>query len=42
MNSGEIVWQEAVGERPEIRSDPVLAGVPLPARLGVVAPPGRL
>ena len=40
MNAGEIVWQEAVGERPEVRSDPALAGVALPARLGVVAPPG--
>ena len=40
MNAGEIVWQEPVGERPEVRSDPALAGVALPARLGVVAPPG--
>jgi len=40
MNSGEIAWQEPVGERPEVRADPALAGVALPARLGVVAPPG--
>ena len=40
MNGGEIVWQEPVGERPEVRSDPALAGVVLPARLGVVGPPG--
>ena len=40
MNAGEILWQEAVGERPEVRSDPALAGVALPARLGVVGPPG--
>ncbi len=40
MNAGEIVWQEAVGERPEVRGHPALAGVALPARLGVVGPPG--
>ncbi|MYC90487.1 MAG: pyrroloquinoline quinone-dependent dehydrogenase [Gemmatimonadetes bacterium] len=40
MNAGEIVWQEAVGERPEVRDNPALEGIALPARLGVVAPPG--
>ncbi len=40
MNAAEILWQEAVGERPEVRGDPALAGVALPPRLGVVGPPG--
>ena len=40
MNAGEILWQEAVGERPEIAGHPALAGLDLPARLGVVGAPG--
>ena len=40
MHAGEIVWQEPVGERPEVRNNPALAGAALPARLGVVGPPG--
>ena len=40
MGAGEIAWQEPVGERLEIRNNPALAGVALPARLGVVGPPG--
>ena len=42
MNRGEILWQEAVGDRPELRDNPALAGVDLPERLGVVGPPGPL
>ena len=42
MNSGEIVWQEPVGERPEVRSDPALAGVALPAPAGRRGAPGSL
>ena len=40
MNAKEILWQEPAGERPEVRSDPALAGVALPPRLGVVGPSG--
>ena len=40
MNGGAILWQEAVGERPEIAGHPALAGLDLAARLGVVGAPG--
>jgi hypothetical protein len=40
MNGGAILWQEAVGERPEIAGHPALSGLDLPARLGVVGAPG--
>jgi len=35
MNAGELVWQVPVGDQEEIRRHPALAGVELPARLGV-------
>ena len=34
MNGGAILWQEAVGERPEIAGHPALAGLDLPAPAG--------
>lgn len=40
MNAGEILWQEPVGDRPEIRSHPALRGVELPERLGIPGAPG--
>lgn len=40
MNAGEILWQEPVGDRPEIRANPALRGVDLPERLGVPGAPG--
>lgn len=40
MTTGSIRWQEPVGDRPEMRSHPALAGVDLPPRLGVAGTPG--
>ena len=40
MNAGEILWQEPVGDRPELRTHPALRGVALPERLGVAGAPG--
>lgn len=40
MNVGDILWQEPVGDRPEIRSNPALRGVELPERLGTPGAPG--
>ncbi len=42
MNASRILWQKAVGDRPEIRNHPALAGVDLPDRLGVVGAPGPI
>lgn len=35
MNAGELAWQVPVGDQERIRRHPALAGVDLPARLGV-------
>lgn len=40
MNAGEIVWQETVGDRADVREHPALAGVDLPERLGVTGAAG--
>ncbi len=40
MNTGEHLWQVPVGDRPNLRSHPALAGVALPGRLGVTGAPG--
>lgn len=40
MNLGEIVWQEPVGDRPNLRGHRLLAGVDLPERLGVAGAAG--
>lgn len=40
MNEGTLRWQVPVGDRPELRDNPALAGVDLPDRLGVAGAPG--
>ncbi len=40
MNSGEHLWQVPVGDQPDLRAHPALAGVNLPDRLGVTGAPG--
>ena len=40
LNSGEHVWSQPVGDRPDVRSHPALRGVALPERLGIVGAPG--
>jgi quinoprotein glucose dehydrogenase len=35
LNTGEIAWREPFGDTPAVRRHPALAGVSLPARLGV-------
>ena len=42
MNRGEIVWQEPVGDDEGVRSNPLLAGVALPERLGTAGAPGPI
>ena len=42
MNRGEIEWQVPIGDTPEVRENPVLAGVELPERLGVTGAPGPI
>ena len=42
MNRGEIVWQEPVGDDEGVRSNPLLAGVALPERLGAAGAPGPI
>lgn len=42
MNSGTLRWQVPMGDRPELRSNPALAGVQLPDRLGVPGAPGPI
>ncbi len=42
LNRGEILWREAVGDDPEIRSHPALEGADLPERLGVAGAPGPI
>jgi quinoprotein glucose dehydrogenase len=40
MSTGEHRWQVPLGDTPEVRSNPALKGVTLPARLGVAGAPG--
>jgi quinoprotein glucose dehydrogenase len=35
LNTGDIAWREPFGDTPAVRRHPALAGVSLPARLGV-------
>jgi quinoprotein glucose dehydrogenase len=40
LTRGAIAWQEPFGDWPELRSNPALAGVKLPEKLGIAGPPG--
>jgi quinoprotein glucose dehydrogenase len=42
LNHGAIAWQQAFGDWPELRKNPALAGVTLPAVLGVAGPQGGI
>ncbi len=42
LNSGDHKWQIPLGDTPDIRRHPALAGVALPAKLGVAGSPGAL
>jgi quinoprotein glucose dehydrogenase len=42
LNRGAIAWQEPFGDWPELRANPALKGVNLPAVLGVGGPQGGL
>jgi quinoprotein glucose dehydrogenase len=42
LNTGDVVWRVPFGDTASIRSHPALAGVVLPARLGVSGAPGIL
>ena len=40
LNRGEIAWQRPFGDGPELRANPALKGVSLPAVLGIGGPQG--
>jgi quinoprotein glucose dehydrogenase len=40
LNHGTIAWQEPFGDWPELRENPALKGVTLPASLGIAGPQG--
>ncbi len=42
LNTGETKWQIPLGDSPDVRSHPALAGVTLPPKLGVAGSPGSL
>ena len=42
LNTGEHRWQVTLGDTPEYRRNPALAGVTLPEKLGVAGSPGAL
>jgi quinoprotein glucose dehydrogenase len=42
LNKGDIVWRNAFGDTPSLRSHPALKGTALPAQFGVAGPPGAL
>ena len=42
LNTGEHKWQIPLGDSPEVRRHPALAGVALPEKLGVAGSPGAL
>jgi quinoprotein glucose dehydrogenase len=42
LNSGEHKWQVPIGDTPDVRSHPALAGVELPPALGVSGAPGGI
>lgn len=42
LNTGDTKWSVTLGDSPEIRANPALAGVTLPEKLGVAGSPGAL
>ncbi len=42
LNTGDTKWSITLGDSPEIRANPALAGVTLPEKLGVAGSPGAL
>ncbi len=42
LNHGTIAWQEAFGDWPELRANPALKDVKLPAALGIGGPQGGI
>ena len=42
LGTGDIAWRVPFGDTPAIRNHPALAGVTLPARLGVAGAPGAI
>ncbi len=40
LGRGAIAWRVPFGDNPQVRSHPLLAGVPLPTRLGAAGAPG--
>jgi quinoprotein glucose dehydrogenase len=42
LNHGTIAWQEPFGDWPELRKNPALQGVTLPAVLGIAGPQGGI
>jgi quinoprotein glucose dehydrogenase len=42
LNTGDHVWQRPIGDLPEVRNNPLLKGVKLPAELGAMGNSGSL
>ncbi len=42
LSQGTIAWKEALGDWPELRSNPALKGVKLPTALGIAGPQGPI
>jgi len=42
LNHGTIAWQQPFGDWPELRANPALKGVALPAQLGIAGPQGGI
>jgi quinoprotein glucose dehydrogenase len=42
LNTGDTKWTIPLGDSPEVRNNPALAGVKLPEKLGVVGSPGAM
>ncbi len=42
LNTGDTKWSVTLGDSPEVRANPALAGVALPEKLGVAGSPGAL
>ncbi len=42
LNTGDTRWTIPLGDSPDVRNNPALAGVALPERLGVVGSPGGM